>query len=425
LRSTEALGKMNQEQVCAFRDARLRAFVKHAVETTPHYCDLFGKLGISPDDIRSLQDLHALPVLTKAEVQDAPKRFISTAIQKNSHVNLYTSGTTGSGLHVATTILAHREQWAVWWRYRRWHGIEPGTWCGHFGGSLVVPVGQKLPPFWRINFPGRQILFSAYHSSPDNLVHYLDELRRRHPPWLHGYPSSLALVASQMLDVGYDLGYQPRWITVGSESLMPHQAALVEAAFGRKPLQHYGMVEGVANISQCEAGALHVDEDYSAVEFLEEKAAEACRIVGTNFTNLATPLLRYDVGDLALLSTEACQCGRPGRTVSRLDGRQDDYVVARNGAKVGRLSPLFRKFVNIKEAQIRQSRPGEINVIIVKRPTYDVREETDLRQVLQSRLGAGMDVRISYAEKLERSKHGKLRFVVSEIPVGTNAKLPA
>src|SRR5690606_21955337 len=130
-----------------------------------------------------------------------------------------------------TTAQALQVQWATWWRYWRWHGIQPGTWCGYFGGRSVVPVRQKFPPYWRINYPGRQILFSAYHMNPGNLGHYMDELRNRRPPWLHGYPSQLALIASHMIDTGYDLGYQPQWVTVGAENLLPHQVTAIAAAF--------------------------------------------------------------------------------------------------------------------------------------------------------------------------------------------------
>jgi phenylacetate-CoA ligase len=205
---------------------------------------------------------------------------------------------------------------------------------------------------------------------------------------------------------------------------MPQQGTIIEAAFGKQPLQHYGMAEAIANISQCEAGSLHVDEDFAAVEFLQSGVGGPWRIVGTNFSNLATPLLRYEVGDHAELSNRVCPCGRPGRIVASLDGRKDDYVISRNGAKIGRLAHLFEALVNVREAQIRQSYPGEIKVLVVKTPAYGDRDEDSLRRELAYRLGADMKVVVSYVEKLERTTRGKLRFVVSEIPAGTNPVLP-
>ena len=74
---------------------------------------------------------------------------------------------------VPVTMNAIREQWAIWWRYRSWHGIQKGTWCGLFAGRSVVSATQTQPPFWRINYPGRQVLFSGYHLSRENLPSYV------------------------------------------------------------------------------------------------------------------------------------------------------------------------------------------------------------------------------------------------------------
>src|SRR5712692_6242824 len=161
--------------------------------------------------------------------------------------------------------------------------------------------------------------------SPDNLDAYVCELRRRQPPWLHGYPSLLALVVGYMLERKIDLGYRVRWITIGAENLLPQQTELMQQALGVRPLQHYGMAEAVANISECEHGQLHVDEDFAAVEFLTGADGTGHKIVGTNFSNWATPLLRYEMGDMATMSDRGCSCGRPGRVVAGIDGRLEDY----------------------------------------------------------------------------------------------------
>src|SRR5690606_37537012 len=176
------------------------------------------------------------------------------------------------------------EQWAIWWRYRRWHGIEPGTWCAYFGGRSLVPFKASKPPFWRYNIPARQVMFSAYHMSPENLRAYVDELRRRRLPWIHGYPSLLAVLAAYILDEGLDLGYSVRWITLGAENVLPQQVALLEMAFVVRHRQHCGMAEAVANISECELGCLHVDEDFAAVEFLPYPNGAGERVIGTNLS---------------------------------------------------------------------------------------------------------------------------------------------
>jgi phenylacetate-CoA ligase len=419
LREYERRSFWTSDQIQTYRDSRLSAVIRHAWETVPFYRRRWQELDIRPEDIRTLKDLAMLPILTKDEVKQHAEELVSTAVPKRNQVHIKTSGTTGGGLRFVTTKDAVQEQWAVWWRYRGWHGIPLDAWSALFTGRSLVPLSQTQPPFWRVNYPGRKIHFSAYHMSPENLPSYLEELRRRQPPWLHGYPSLLALLASYILEHQIDLGYQSRWITVGAENLLPQQTSLIQHAFGVRPLQHYGMAEAVANISECEYGNLHVDEDFAAVEFLPNQDGPGYRVIGTNLSNLAFPFIRYDVQDLVNLDeNDSCPCGRPGRLVQNLDGRQEDYVILHNGVKLGRLDHIFKDLINIREAQIYQKVPGEMVVRIVPGSHYAAEDEKALRHEINKRVGEETKVEITYVNNLAKSKTGKLRFVISDLDEG-------
>jgi len=406
------------KQMFAFRDERLKTFIHHCVKSVPYYRKLFLELDINPEEINTLQDLRRIPVLKKKDVQMHYQQMLSEDVPQDEKFIAHTSGTTGGGLRFAVTTMAVQEQWAVWWRYRFWHELKMNKWCGYFGGRSVVSLSQDAPPFWRYNIPGKQIIFSGYHMSQDNMPAYVDCLRKKKPPWLHGYPSLLALLSEYMIDVGCDLGYAVNWITTGAENLLPQQAILIEKAFGVKPRQHYGMAEAVANFSECTCGKLHVDEDFAAVEFLPNDDGVSYRVVGTNFTNPATPLLRYDVGDNVILDKGSCSCGRPGRIVARVDGRKEDYVILKNGARIGRMDHIFKDMINIREAQIYQKHRGEIFLRIVRANHYSQKDEEILLAETIKRVGDNTLIHLEYVRNMERSKTGKLRFVVSELDEG-------
>jgi len=416
LREAEERTFWPPERIIEFRHRRLADYVKHCAETIPFYRKRFRGIGLDPASIKCLEDLGNIPITSKEEIQDHYQEMLSDAVDRRRCLIAHTSGTTGGGLRFALTPEAYREQWCIWWRYRRWHRVDLGTWCGYFGGRSVVPLSQKSPPFWRYDYVGGQILFSGYHMSPETLESYVEELRRRRPEWLNGYPSLLALLATYLVETGGSLGYQPRLVTTLAESLLPHQSLLIEKAFGVRPKQHYGMAEGVANISECPRGRLHVDEDFSAVEFLPTSDPVVYRLVGTSFSNLALGFLRYDVQDLARLSQEECDCGRPGRVVEAIDGRREDYVILKNGARIGRMDHIFKDLVNIREAQIYQQTPGVVIFRVVPGRYYNGRDESLLRAEGAKRLGQDTEIIVDYVASISRGPTGKLRFVLSDIP---------
>ncbi|MFA5811629.1 MAG: hypothetical protein WC956_04790 [bacterium] len=410
---------LSSDEVCAYRDARLRAFLQWSVDTVPYYEKLFRKLGAHPMEFTSLDDLNRLPVLTKRQVQDNPAEFVSKGVRRHERVIAHTSGSTGGGLRFATTKAAIQEQFAVSWRYLGWYGFTRDRWRAYFGGRSIVPARQMRPPFWRYNVPGKQILFSGYHLSEQNLPYYVETLNERRPSWLIGYPSSIAALAEYLLGTNASLAYALKGIALCSENLMPRHADAIERAFGIRPVQDYGQAEAVANMSQCLHGNLHVDEDFAAVEFIPVDAdGTTCRVIGTNVSNLATPLIRYDTGDLVTVSGARCGCGRPGRVVDAIDGRGEDCVVLRNGTKIGRMDHVFKDLVNVREAQLYQKTRGAIEVRVVKGPRYGAGDEARLMSEMRKRVGEETDIRVVYVDRIARTSRGKLRFVISDIPRG-------
>lgn len=396
LREYESRLRWSPEEIRNYSRKRFEEFFHDCTSRVPFYKG-------------NSSDLNSLPVLSKSEVRENLSA-IAAPLGREERLTVHTSGTTGAGLVFPTTLRAHREQWAVWWRFRRAHGISLETPCLYFGGRSVVPIRQKTPPYWRYNKPARQILFSAYHLNDRTAPAYLQEMIHSRAPWIHGYPSMVAVIARYSLDLGLKL--QPTWVTLGAESVLPYQEAVIREAFGVSPLQHYGMAEGVANASMCRHGKLHLDEDFSFVDLVALKG-DQYRICGTNFINSAFPLIRYDTGDIATVSINPCSCGWPGRLVTAIDGRVEDYVTARDGTQFGRLDHAFKDATRIKEAQIRQSIPGYIIVLIVRAPGYSADDEKAVARGLKERLGDHVDFEISYVNEIEKGESGKHRFVMA------------
>lgn len=404
------------DRIQEIRRCRLRSHFTAALQT-PFWQHQFKAYAVDGTSSDPLNEIEKLPILTKSDVQDNAPNILNRQFDLNSLLSCHTSGTTGAGLHFWETKDAEKERWAVWWRYRGVHGIKPETWCGYFGGRSVVPLRQTSPPFWRVNQPGRQILFSAYHLSGSTAEAYLDALERYAAPWLHGYPSVLALVAGYVLERGRPLRTPPRIITIGAENLLPQQKHMIEMAFGCRVRQHYGQAESVANISECRSGHLHVDEDFSLVEFVPLDQNEThFRVIGTNWSNPAFPLFRYDTGDVVEIGGRGAPiCEMRGRVIDSIDGRQEDYVLLPNGVRLGRLDHIFKDLTEIREAQIYQPDRQSLVIRIVRGGNYTDQSEQRLLEEARKRLGSDIALRLDYVHALEKSPSGKLRFVISAV----------
>lgn len=354
------------------------------------------------------------PVTSKADVKADPERFHLEARSRVQMVS--TGGSTGSPLRFRSSQHASDEQWAVWWRYRRWHGIDLDTWCGQFNARPICSQDEQ-ERFWRYNVAGRQVVFSYAHLSPETAAAYVAEINRRRLRWLHGHPSTLGLLATHMDDQGLRFEHEMRWITFGCENVPGGVPDLIRTTTGVQVRQHYGLAEAVANFSECPQGRLHVDEDFAFVEFLPfEGHDDLRRVVGTALTQDAQAFVRYDTGDLVSGVEDGCDCGRPGRTVGRIDGRTASFAVMPDGVRIGPVNQVFRGLEGIVQGQVFVRSDGVLEYHVVPGPGYSpaVAEEVAARTRARSR--GPIEVVVEPRTTLQRRPNGKVPVVIQGDP---------
>lgn len=401
-----------EERVLEYRDAR-RAIALEQASRTPYYRELFDRLGGRWEDFLPEEAWVRLPIITKDELLKDIDRFRPRPALRSDHV-ARSSGTTGASLSLPKSANVNAEQWAVWWRYRGWHGISRRDLCGVFTPTEIpIHSGANTRP-WRRNIPGREIRFSIFHINERMMPQYIEALERFKPVWIHGNPSALALLATLFIEQGCMLSYELKHVTVGAENLQTWQGDCIRDAFGVSPVQHYGLTEAVANLSECECGNLHVDEDFAFVEFVDDPYSTRKEIVGTCFCNGAVSLVRYATNDLATPLSDGCPCGRWGRVVESLDGRLTEYVTLPGGQRVARLDEAFHYREGLAGAQIRQVADGSLIVLYVPTERWGPHSLVSLEDGLRMRVGHEVPINFEQVAEIPRTARGKTRVVVSE-----------
>ena len=409
--------KWTASEIEAYQNDRLRSLIRHAYENVPYYRDRWKALKIAPDDIRSRNDLHKLPVLTKEEIRQNADRFVSQKTPKRELLSRHTSGTTGKALHFYMTEDAVAFQWAVWWRHRLRFGVTPGTWHANFTGQRVVPIAQRTPPYWRWNGPMRQVLINMQSLTPAKIASIVAMLNSQKLDFYSGYPSFIHMLALNASDAGLRLTSPPRVIFTGAENMLDFQRRDIQAFTGAILTDHYGCTEACCNASRCPEFVYHEDFEFGIMEGLEQTPGNPARtIVCTGFACDAFPFIRYEVGDTAVWRDgKGCACGRNSDVLLRVEGRCDDYVVTPEGARIARLDYLFKDALNVKEAQIIQERLGEITIRLVRRTAYSTRDELEIRRDVASWLSPSLIVQFEYVQAIPREPNGKFRAVLSRL----------
>ena len=418
-------GHSSVEVLREIQHKRLIELVHRARRYVPHY----EALGIPEpehqiDTAKGISEiLSSFSVLEKQTCRDAPESFIASDIPASRLLRGKTSGTTGSALPLWYTARAVAEEYAAVWRLRRWYGIDLHDPHFSFGGQLLVPATQNRPPFWRKNAWGRQILFSLYHMTKENLPSYMDAMHTLPAVYVQGYPSSLHLLGRALIESGRPLP-AGKLVAVfpSSESLLAFHREVIEEAFQAPILDRYGTSELAVSMTGCAEGQLHVDMEFGIVEVdIQEETDDFVRgpLLVTGFGNDATPFIRYRIGDIGTRSKRACPCGRPGEVFMDVDGRIEDFVVTPDGRWIGRLDHIFKEQLDVAEAQIVQEDVDAIEVRVVPRPSFDDRTREGLVKEIRSRLGDVIRIEIKLVEEIPREGNGKFRAVKSK--VGRNA----
>lgn len=372
-------------------------------------------------ELRSINELGKVPLLDKDLVRDRPTSFLADDCDPACMYSEHTSGTTGKPLQLWWSPKTHQSWYACFERRaRNWAGVERGMPWGMLGGQLVVPAYRIRPPFWVWNPSAQQLYMSSYHLSPRFLDAYLDEIRRRRLEYLYGYASSLDALATHALETGRD-DISLRVVISNAEPFLLHQRQRIEKAFGCATRDTYAPAELTIAAFECERGQMHISPDIGIVEVLRDDGSpappgEVGELVVTGLLNQDHILIRYRQGDRGALSPpeEQCPCGRRMRILRSIEGRCDDVLTTADGRKVGRMDPVFKEDLRIREAQIAQVSATQIEVRVVAANGFGTQDVNTIVRGVRERLGE-MSVKVIVVKCLERTSAGKLRTVVSEM----------
>lgn len=322
----------SREQIRQWQSERLVNTVKRVYENVPYYRNLMDKKGVTPDDIKSVDDLHKLPFLTKDDLREAyPYGLLATPLKDAVRIQS-TSGTTGKRVVAfytqhdidlwedccarALTAVGTTKEDAVHVSYG--YGLFTGG-AGLHGGSHKV--GSLTLPMSSGN-TDRQIQFMCDLGSTVICC----------------TPSYASYLAESIEEQGMKDKIKLKAGIFGAEAWSEEMRRDIENKLGIKAYDIYGLTEisGPGVAFECsEQHGMHINEDHFIAEIIDPITEEVLpegekgELVFTCITKEAFPLIRYRTRDICILSREKCSCGRTLIKMTKPMGRSDDMLIVK------------------------------------------------------------------------------------------------
>ncbi len=403
----------DRDKLVALQNTKLAELVRVAYAEVPLYRDLFDANNVSPDDVKSLEDIVKLPIITKDILKSGyPERC--TRKTKSVAREYFTSGSSGNPFAVLVDNDSMSQARALMLLRANYGGWDLGDPVLQTGMSLRRGVVKKV----------KDLLFgvhyvSAFDLSDRTLDKYLDLLLKKNIKFLMGYPGSIYALAERASIT--ELQCQLDGIITWGDNLYEHFRKKIEEQFQCRVTDTYGCGEGIQVAAQCPDGhdGYHIFMPHVHVEIVDDEGipvsrGESGNILLTRLDPGAMPLIRYKIGDVGSLSTvSVCPCGRGFDLLGELDGRDSDFIYTPKGNKliVHFFTGIFEYFPEIKEFRIVQEKIDEIKVKFVPEDTFRNEILTQIRHEILEKGDSSLDIQFESVSKID-NKRGKRRFVV-------------
>lgn len=401
------------------RDEKLQKIIEFAYKRINFYKERFDDAGVKPKDINGIADLSKIPVLSKIDVLENEKILITPDFNQKMYVRK-TGGSTGMTLHFMKEAKALALNDAIMYRCYDWYDIDIGDKQVRFWG---VPVTRKLR--WKEQFKDfilNRIRISAFDISSASCVKQYERIKKFKPTYFYGYTTAIFGFCIFMKENGINLNdLNLKAVICTAEKMYPHHRDLFDEVFNCPVVDEYGSAENGIIAFQCKKGNMHMMSDHMCIEFLDENdqpvgSGEQGRIVITDLTCEAMPLIRYDIGDIGKPSDKKCSCGLNLPLMEVIEGRKEDFIKNRDGRLVHAAYLCYTlKEDTVHEFKMYQKAIDYLHVQIVKSPQFTEKSEKVLEQKLRTALGKDYKIEFEYMERIPREKSGKLRYFVSDL----------
>jgi len=425
LRSREYQPLESNEKI---QKKRLKKLLIHCYENVPYYHDVLVESGVMVGNEVDLTKFSNIPVLTKEIIREHFEDLKS----KDTDERKWYLNTSGGSTGEPVKFLQDNVSWD--------HGMAGKWFFSTFAGKDISDKEVKLWGSERdvlkgsIGFKAKiknmifnRVLLNSFRMSESDMREYVKTINKKKPVIIEAYVQSIYELSKFIKNNNLEI-HSPPGIITSAGTLYPEYQQLIEEVFGTKVYNRYGSREVGDMACSCEKGeGLHLNLFHQYIEILDDKG-EPCKpgeigqIHVTTLNNYVMPLIRYQIGDMAIpAENEQCSCGRGLPLIKGVVGRQIDVFKTKNGRVVP--GEFFIHFIGvvynkdfISKFQVVQKDYESVVIRLVLRD--EIKFGSYKKKIIDSIkdvMGQDCKVEFEFVEDIEPTKSGKYRYTISEV----------
>jgi len=393
------------------RDRKVRRLVRYCYDYVPYYRSMFRGLGLTPDDVRGTADLRLIPVTRRSDIiENYPDRIAVRGAKVGSIQS--TSGTTtgtplriGLGARLCDVRVAQSVRRASRLGVRPWDRVATIETTGAASEGSRVRTGKRrvgiasqiLVGSFHIAVPtAHQLALGLGRANSDDVCRALVQYK---PDILYSRPSHARRLGRVLRERGTTIS--PKLVMCNGEFLSDAVRNDLKDYFGADVYNSYGARELGSVGTECYLhDGLHVNADNYIHEVERDgqavDAGESGSVLLTGLENEATPLMRYEIGDIGIQGeTERCGCGSNFPRLQTVLGRSGDGLLAADGSMIppGVICDELESVLGLRDFQVIQKGAGVI-VVRVRDPNNNSETKRKLGESLARLLAAPQELEL-------------------------------
>jgi len=414
---------LSHDELMALSWNKFKKLLVHAYNHTVYYNELLNDLSKTPDDFNCFADIQILPVLTKDILRERQNDLISNKFNKSELILDTSGGSTGVPTEFYKDTNRNNIRRADQIRHDRWSGWNIGKkYALLWGAPKDNQHYNNLKERIYFRYIERNIILDAFDISDEKYSEFTNRLENYKPSMILGYANLLYQYALYLTNKCPDHNIRPDGIVSSAETLTSDMRKVIEDTFQCKVLNRYGSREVGLIASECKSQkGLHINIDNIYAETVDSdhnsvSSGVEGNILVTDYYNFAMPLIRYELGDVGVMSSSTCDCGRSLPLLEKVVGRKSDFFVTKTSKLIHGeyFTHLFYGLSGVKQFQIIQDSLDQITINIVK--VSDVDLSTVILNIKQ-KMDDDITIVIHYMDKIMPSASGKYLFTKSNVSI--------